>query len=284
MHESAAQTLWRLAEFSRTEEIESPKLTYTKVNAKTLEERLGAAVGPNNPQSVAYPAPSNPHWPNAGQPWSNVFPPIAAAAISEAVNASVNATVGALSAPLAELASATNGVRMQIHGATGITGRTRLLWWRQALYSPRIQFGYRQVAAATTAVLMALDLTDETNPQTPLSVEYLLREAVHEVSKGHAVHSGGLTLGKFVSDAFQGESGTYLRLALHSLSKPDTGGSGYLPLFGVVHSMSGEYQPELFATRLGIAAETSLSIDDAAVWLFRDLQAARLLSEAPAEQ
>jgi hypothetical protein len=173
---------------------------------------------------------------------------------------------------------------MDIKGPTGIAGRTRLLWWRQALYSPRIQFGYRQVAPATAAVLMALDLTDETNPQTPLSVEYFLREAIREVSQGHQTHSEGLTLGEFVSDAFQGDGGTYLRLALHSLSRPDTSGSGYVPLFGLVHSMSAEYQPKLFTTRLGIAAETSLSIADAAVWLFRDLQAARLLGETPALQ
>src|SRR6202011_5891087 len=112
-------------------------------------------------------------------------------------------------------------------------------------------------------------LTDETNSQAPLSVEYLLREAVREVSQGHQAHSGGLTLDEFVSDAFQGDSGTYLRLALHSLSRPDTSGSGYLPFFGLVHSMSAENQPKLFTTRLGIAADTSLSIADAAVWLFR---------------
>jgi hypothetical protein len=283
-HESIAQKIWEAPEIVSDDQITIGQLTYTKVVPKTLEERLGAASGPNNPQNAAYPQPSNPHWPNAGQPWSNAFPPIAAAAISEAVNGAIAATVGGLSKPFAEItkvaASARDTIKQQLIGPTGVSGRTHLLWWRQAMFSPRLRCGYREMHPATAAFLMALDLSDGTNPQTPLSVEYFLREAIRDISENREAGSDQSTLGEIVSSALKDKGQAHLRSALQETNKTGVVASGYVPLLQIVASMATEsgYRPELFATRVGVRADQSLSLADVAVWLFRDMQAARLLT------
>ena len=288
-HESAAQDLWDTQDIAPTETVKPPKLTYTKVNPTTLEERLGAAVGPHNAQSKAYAQPVNPQWPNSGPPWSYAFPAIAATAISEAVDAAIAATIGNLAKPLAELAtlaaSSKDALASNLLGPTGISGRTTLLWWRQALFSPHLQRGYRELAAPTAAIIMSVDLSDQTSPQTPLSVEYFLREAVNEISREYAASRRKPTLGDFVSDALSSEGTTHLRSAFATSHDTPSVAGDYIPLLEIMRSMATEsgYTPELFRTRLGLGPELPLTISDAAVWLFRDLQAARLLATRAAE-
>jgi len=224
-HESAAQRLWDAHDAVPDDEITLGQLTYTKVASKTLEDRLGAAVGPNSPQNTAYPQPSNPQWPNTGQAWSNGFPPIAAAAISESVNTAIASTVGGLSKNFAEIAqvatSARDSIKQQLTGPAGVSGRARLLWWRQSMFSPRLRRGYRELPPATAALLMAFDLSDGTNPETPLSVEYFLREAVRDISQHfHAADRNKSTLGEVVSSALKDEGQTHLQSALRESDGP----------------------------------------------------------------
>lgn len=283
-HELAAQKVWDAPEMTVDNEVTVGQLTYTKLASKALEERLGAAVGPNNPQNAAYPQPANPQWPNSGQPWSNAFPPIASAAISESVNNALASTVAGLSKPISEIAKAANQARAafksELMGPTGIAGRARLLWWRQAMFSPRLHRGYRELQPATAAFLMALDLADATSPQTPLSVEYFLREAVRDISEHHASAFDKSTLGKIVSSALKNEGQTHLRDALQNSNAPSDSVSGYTSLAQIVISMARDtgYRSELFATRLGVEADQSISLADVTVWLFRDLQAQKLLA------
>jgi hypothetical protein len=66
------------------------------------------------------------------------------------------------------------------------TTQLEALWWAEALYSPSIGRGYREVSPAVAAFLMAKDLCKLMPRPAPASVGYLLAEAVGRIpGAGH---------------------------------------------------------------------------------------------------
>lgn len=59
--------------------------------------------------------------------------------------------------------------------------RLNALWWSEALYSPSLRCGYRELKPQLAAVVMAIDLLKEVSAPSPASVSYLLAETVHRL-------------------------------------------------------------------------------------------------------
>ncbi|SMF94382.1 hypothetical protein SAMN02949497_1695 [Methylomagnum ishizawai] len=61
--------------------------------------------------------------------------------------------------------------------------QTRLnsLWWSEALYSPSLRCGYREIPPELAATIMAFDLLAEVSKPTPASVAHLLAETVNRL-------------------------------------------------------------------------------------------------------
>ncbi len=280
-HETAAQKLWTTRP-TNSAEVKLPRLTVPKLDVKALTERIAAASGPHDAQGTAYKDPRNPHWSNSSPHWSHSFPAIAANGIADATNAVASALMGNVTTGLKEFAGAVGSALETAEaqtGASGSLGKMRLLWWRQAMYSPAAECGYRELAPLTAAALMAADLADETTAQTPTSVEYLLREAVREIAINDELRTN-LNLRGAVTCATTGEGGAALRYALE---KHVTGAQPErrhrLPLVEVLAqtAQSGELEEGSLQAALGVKESSATTIADFAVWLFRDIQAKRLL-------
>ncbi|MCY1005807.1 GTPase-associated system all-helical protein GASH [Nannocystis pusilla] len=59
--------------------------------------------------------------------------------------------------------------------------RLNALWWSEALYSPSLRRGYRELPVPIAAVAMAVDLLDQVTKPAPASVVYLLAETVQRL-------------------------------------------------------------------------------------------------------
>lgn len=287
--EAAATAAWLTphAETAKlpTPLIKAPELTAPKVNVTQLQKLFSAAAGPQDEHGAKGEDP-NPTWSNSAPQWSYAFAPRAAQAIAGAVDP----VIAALTKDLADHAGGTEtllrdhakALRAALTAAMERVDQTvdaerkrmALLWWRQSLYSPSARTGYRTLASPLAALLMAIDLDAQTPPNTPRSVEYLLRETVREVSlRDGAIPSVSI-------EAFCAGVLGSLRATRHALpvGSAEGGVVGRVSLLTYVRLRAAE-RADLGETRdrLGLEGGEDLSLDDLAVWLFRDLQAESLV-------
>jgi hypothetical protein len=267
--------------------IKAPELTSSGVNVDLLQKLFSAAAGPQDEKGGKGTDP-NPHWPSTAPQWSYAFAPRAAKAVAGAVDP----VIAALTKNLADhaggtetllrdhakalRAALTTAMERVNHAVDAERKRMALLWWRQSLYSPSARTGYRTLAAPLAALLMAIDLAAQTPPNTPRSVEYLLREAVREVSLGE----GGIP--SLSVDAFSGRVLEGLRATRHALplGTAEERVPGRVSLLTYVRLRAAEGTgPGETRDRLGLEGTEDILLDDLAVWLFRDLQSESLVKE-----
>lgn len=140
-------------------------------------DKLMRAVGPH-PQG----GDQNPYWPNqANHNWSSQFAPRMAAAISELVNLGVGTTTAATTAALKTLSVEMRQYLTKVeeatrHVSTRDSVRVDAIWWSEALYSPSLRRGYRELHSESAALAMAYDLHQVVGVPAPVSVSYFLRE------------------------------------------------------------------------------------------------------------
>ena len=264
--------------------IEWPDIELSQVNKEELTKELAAAAGPQGKNGQIGTNP-NPQWPNQAPQWSHHFAPRAAQGIAQVVNQSYNELAESihknleqLNAPLNNYASAIHTtfkevIEQSMHSIVMQERRSRLLWWRQTLYSSTLQCGYRTLDAYQTVFIMAYDLHQQVTAYSPQSVEYLLREAVQEVIKVQA--SKSISLNKFCEELRSNEK---LFTLLESI-KSTTEITGRMPLLVFIkHTLQSTLECEKLEKRVGISNHTEIELEDLAVWLFRDLQATKLVT------
>lgn len=174
----------------------SPKLTaklpelhlavaMSKPDVKALTKSFEAASGPTDTEGAVI-EDGNPHWPNEGQNWSYEFAPLAAGAVTSAIEKlkltispadlgpSLKVLTDAVEAYGASLSKSLNGA------IAGVSRRNKLLWWKEAMFSTSLERSYRDMPPETAALAMAIDLEPELPIYHPAAVEYFLKEAVRE--------------------------------------------------------------------------------------------------------
>ena len=209
--------------------------------------------------------------------WAAAVAPEVAAVVQSAVDSGTRALVkrineaGFLSVEgIKDFAEDTGGrVREALAEAqqawAGRDLRSDLLWWRQSLYSPSLQGSYRDLDSRRAAIAMAVDLHTLIPDFAPQSVEFVLREAVRACELDET-----LTLAEFLGevrahrdvweDFYQAEAPAGVRRAP-----------------ALTAALVDEGNPSEW---LGPVASEPLPIAEVAVWAFRELQAARLVSHA----
>jgi hypothetical protein len=136
--------------------------------------------------------------------------------------------------------------------------RNELLWWRMAAFSDRLSRGYTELDPADVAIATALDLHEMVPPIAPIAVEHLLADLVRHVA-GSNVGTPVLTL------ATAEQAGA---LPAASDDTPAT----------LIDAIAGKSESPV------VPAGQELTAERAAVLLFRDLQARRLVAQEPLEQ
>ena len=252
------------------------------VSDDELVESVARAAGPQYPHGHPLPDP-NPQWSNSNHNWSHHFSPRMASALARSVNlgtARLTASLGsALSSYLNDLEERVADQLAKVADVSAATTasteasllRLEVLWWSEALFSPSLGLGYRDLPLSVAAVSTAIDLTNIVPPLAPTSVIYVLGEAVHRVA---GVKGGGAgSLGSYLDGL--GEDGALVD------ALPMRSGAGRVPLLELVSEAAAgsALTKDEIAARSGVDADLQLSAADFAMWVFRDLQARRLVEE-----
>jgi hypothetical protein len=246
------------------------KLSQKEVNRETLQREILAASGPTGGSH-------NPHWPNQPQPWVNEFSPRLANAVAAAIEGA-RSDGGAIDLSKS-FAQITEGVAAQLRATlnaistatAGLQRRTHLIWWKQALYSATAHVSYRELPVAPAATLMAFDLFKQLPTFSPISVSAFLREAVVSISEKP---DDKIALGDLVEITRTDGKLAELREATAQLVPVPNGRCLIISLIG--HPEYGPITDRLvFRNLVGVQRDYLLTPPDWAVWIFRELQAAR---------
>lgn len=253
------------------------------IDQDELKAEIHSAAGPWGPHNA------NPHQPNNNpSAWSQVFSEKLSRAIADAIDGIANELVPApvdLSVPLSALAKAITAhvdkALVSFSGATaGLQRRTNLLWWKEALYSPTAHASYLDFPPFEASALMALDLHELVPTYSPASVSAFLRETIRclpaeEGDQGNAKREVAALLHNARTSEFMQPFRT-----LASQYAPEPVGRG--PLLSLIgHHRGGDV---IEATMLrafgGVDASAQMSPSEWGIYLFRELQAARAISES----
>lgn len=151
--------------------------------------------------------------------------------------------------------------------------RSKLLWWKETLYSPSLKKSYREVSKAIYPLIMGFDLHNQVAAITPISVDYLLRDTL-------------LLLNEMKSEKLK------FKDFFTALSK-DSYKSGIIDLLPELNESDGricvtdfillflndKVKAKEFTERTGIKEEDEISSEDLAVAIFHDLLSKRLISK-----
>ncbi len=292
--EEDAQTVWSAA--SRSEppsvpavESKNPAIQPPVINMEQFTERMAAAAGPNAAGNVVL-KDATQNWPNSGQAWSWEFSPRAAKAIADAIN-SVAAAISKqtvqqntdLLKSFSELSSALTKAVQQAsqnmrQDASAAELRTAVLWWLEASYSPTLLCSYRDLRPEACVVATAFDLHGLTPVPRPASVGYVLAEAVRRAVGA----AESVPVGRFLSGLAEAPNKAALKQFVTAPAQITPGRASLLTL--VDQAVHGHAVSEAdLRDRLGIDFQTVVAVPALALWLFRDLQAWKLVSELESE-
>ena len=236
------------------------------------------AAGPSNREGESLNDP-NPYWPNTPDEWSYEFAPRMTGAVVDAVNLGIDRLIKSLEEKIpGEFVSFEGRLRdrlrevVQYHRTSQM--RLDVLWWSESLYSPSRQIGYRDLPSSVAAVASAVDLAAIVPPLAPASVCYVLFETVHRIARILSA-TGDQSVVNHLGDLscanvdFSG-----------NLSDSMTDDS-YVPLLRLVADASTGRRVSLqeIHSRAGVDGNKDLSVPEFAMWIFRDLQAQRLVDE-----
>lgn len=259
-------------------QVKLPKLGLIVGNAAVDREALTQGL-----QSAAG---NNPYWPNNNpQAWVQEFAKRAATTIADAIEkASKDSTPAAetkkqLTDPLTSfvnelLTEITKAVKAISASSAGMQRRSQLLWWKEAGYSPTAQKSYSHFRPEEATLLMVVDLTEQVPAFCPESVESFLYETV----AGSAFHSSSQSV--LTRDVISGVTEKPLSPQLaERLAKWSRPSEGRKPLIEFLSNAYVAKRLDLsrLPTEVGISGELPMKLPDFAVWIFREIQALRVL-------
>ena len=242
---------------------------------KDFIDDIRRAAGPTDSAGTSLTDP-NPHWPNEADPWSHEFTPRMTAALVKAVNFGMKQVLIPIDE---ELQSQRNDLEQLLTShletiQTRTAGRLDVLWWSEAKYSPSLKLSYRDMPRAVAAVAMAHDLSTLVPAMAPASVTYILGEAIAAISRNDSKPERWSV--ETLLDTVR-TSHSDLREAI-----PDTTtANGRVPLLELVAKAIGGHRVtrKEVRGRTGNDSGLELSLPDFSMWMFRDIQARRLVEE-----
>ena len=268
------------------------RIASKKVNTTNLGEKFTAAAGPQSrvPSRGNVETQGNPYWPHSDEGnWSYEF----GKRTAEVVGKAITQAIGGLSVEGVDLPGTTKnmmGVMSEhltatlqaVSGATaGLQRRTNLLWWKEALFSPSVRISYREMSAFEAAVLMAFDMHRHIPTFSPASVAAFLRETV--IGLPTIDEEQTFPIRELVEKTRDAGILDELRTETGKLVTAPAGRSSILGLIGHP-AVAPRIDDHEFRHLVGVKPDTMLTLPDWSVWIFRELQAARAITEASASK
>ena len=264
------------------------RISSKKLSTTDLSPKFIAAAGPqfNSPNRGEVDTEGNPHWPQDDPAnWVYEFGTRTAAAVGEAINR----TLEGLSVEGIDLPGITEHVTkaMSEHLTTtlqavsnataGLQRRTNVLWWKEALFSPSARISYRNLMPFEAAALMAFDMHRQLPTFSPASVAAFLRETVMALPTIDQVRTAPIL--ELVEQTRDADVLSQLRTEAGRLVSASAGRGSILGVIGHPDA-APQIDDRGFRDRVGVKPDTALTMADWSVWIFREFQAARAVTEA----
>lgn len=252
-----------------------PEIDVTALDKDELVQQVTAAASPGtNPYTVAQ---------NASA-WSAHFGQAVASNIANALDLIPTNVVDSIAEALnqavpAYLSSLLNPETTVNERFATRSRRINLLWWKETLYSSTLGKGYRGIDPATAAIVMACDLHQQSPLYHPESLEYLLRETVRDVGSTDAPR---VVLIDACTSFPQVNEASFLAEQLGGGPTKN----GRVALLAFLQSLfdSKSSTAEDMQRAIGVAVDTAITLQDLAVWVYRDLQAQQLATTSTVAQ
>lgn len=285
--ESVGRKNWTLLESASISNIEPFELTLptvkqVKVDEAKLSEHLLAAAnhsawvaqggGGENPSHTAV----------GNHTWPVFFAERAATGVTAEINAALNTqnkSIAEMATTIQEsLRAYLTNLKPHleqfsasiIQSSQSLKKRSDLIWWKQALYSSRLDSGYRSLKPLTLAVAMATDLADSVAPNYPKSVDYFLNETLRDVL-------GDKTDTEEAVVELLAQLQLLTDLEKQLLKDLNHGSDSRKSLGACMADLAGEsIDIEEFFEHSGLEKKSKMSLGELTAWLFHDLQAIKL--------
>ncbi len=151
--------------------------------------------------------------------------------------------------------------------------RSKLLWWKETLYSPSLKKSYREISISILPILMGIDLNEQVAKITPVSVDYLLRDTLLILNEKK---SEKIKFKDFFNSLTKDSTKSEIVNLLPEINESD--GRISLTDFIALY-LKGKAKLNDFNIRTGISQEDEVSIEDLSVAIFHDLLTLRLSSK-----
>lgn len=151
--------------------------------------------------------------------------------------------------------------------------RSKLLWWKETLYSPSLKKSYRDVSKTLIPLIMGYDLNSQVAKITPLSVDYLLRDTLYILNEKN---SETIKYKDFLNQLDKDSSKSDLLNYFKEIN--ETEGRISVTDF-IILFMNDRVKAKEFTVRTGIKENDEISVGDLSVTIFHDLLTKRLTSK-----
>ena len=279
--ETHASKDWSLIENEPTIKLSPLKLkdiksSQTELNTETLRSKLLEAIQDSPDGHTAQVHGGN-------SPWGEHFADKSTEGIANAFNSAIQKIGASLSqetieTPINNFFTAfkktlDENLKAAFSSFIALERRSKLLWWKESLYSPSLQRSYRDLSNIILPLIMAFDLNSQVAKVTPVSVDYLLRDTLYILNdKKNEVLKFKDLLSALSKDSIKSQLREYF-IALNE-NEGRISITDFLGLF-----LHERVKARDFPERTGIENDEEITLNDFSVVVFHDLLIQRLTSK-----
>ena len=269
--EEVARNNWSILENAKIDPINSIELSLSKgsqgkVSEDKLQDHLKAAAVHTAWADQAGLG-ENPYMPGQNNVnWPKFFAERAAKGLSKEINAALSTHNKSITSILKSML----GSSSILQNSQSLNKRGDLIWWKQALYSTRLDSSYRTLGPLALAVAMAVDLADNVSPIYPKSVDFFLKETLRDVLGDETDKKVTVTeLLDQLQQLSDAEKQLLEDLCNENESRKSLGAC-------MADMVKEQMNADEFFKHTGLEKKAKISLGELAVWLFNDLQANKL--------
>ena len=156
---------------------------------------------------------------------------------------------------------------------TAVERRSKLLWWKETLYSPSQKRSYRGLDKNLLPILMSEDLNNQIPNITPISVDYLLKDTLFLLNDKK---DDSITFSTYLSEIVKEENKTVLKSYFEHSDKTN----GRISITDFISLLINDrLNISNFKERTGIDATEQITFGELSVVVLHDLLTQRLIKE-----
>lgn len=164
-------------------------------------------------------------------------------------------------------------LKLAFSSLTAVERRSKLLWWKETLYSPSQKKSYREFDKKLLPLLMSNDLNDQIPKVTPISVDFLLKDTLYLLNEKQDT---SITFSEYFSEISDDKSKSILK-PYFNIESEEEGRISITEFISLL--IDNRVTIDDFYKRTGIKVTESITYGDLAVAVLHDLLVQRLITK-----